>query len=460
MGLLIRGGEIVTGSARFCGDIWCEGETITRIGQGLEVPPGAEVIDAEGKFVFPGFIDPHTHIYLPFMGTYAKETYETGTIAALVGGTTTLFDMCCPAKGERPEDGYALWREKSRDSACCDYSFHMGVTRFDGDTKDQLRRIVDDGVQSFKVFLAYRGAFGVNDQELYGALHLARELGVLTCAHCENETLVAEAQAELLGRGMTGTEGHYLSRPPRVEAEGVHHLCSFAERTGAPVYIVHLSCQEALDEAIRARLRGVRVSVETLIQYLTLDRTMAEGPGFEGAKFVMSPPLRCRSNQEVLWNGLQQGLIQTVATDHAPFDFANQKTMGREDFTKIPNGIPALEDRVNLLYTYGVRRGRLDLHTFVEVASTNAAKLFHLFPRKGTIQPGSDADLVVYDPSYRGVISAKRHRMNVDYNAYEGWAVEGRPAVVTLRGQVMVRDGEFVGPKGQGRFLQRPRSEL
>ncbi len=459
MGLLIRGGDIVTGSARFRADIWCEGETISRIGPGLEAPPGAEVIDAEGKFVFPGFIDPHTHIYLPFMGTYAKESYETGTMAALVGGTTTIFDMCCPSKADRPEDGYALWREKSRELACCDYSFHMGVTRFDGDSAEQLRRIVADGVQSFKVFLAYRGAFGVNDEELYGALRLARELGVLTCAHCENETLVAEAQAELLARGITGPEGHYLSRPPRVEAEGVHHLATFAEMTGAPIYIVHLSCLEALEEAVRARLRGVRVSVETLIQYLTLDKTMAEGPGFEGAKYVMSPPLRDRANQDVLWNALRQGLVQTVATDHAPFDFADQKLMGRDDFTKIPNGIPALEDRINLLYTYGVRRGRMDLHTFVEVASTNAAKLFNLFPRKGTIQPGADADLVVYDPSYRGVISARTQKMNVDYNAYEGWFIEGRPAVVTLRGRVMVRDGGFVGPKGQGRFLQRPRSE-
>ncbi|MFQ3670142.1 MAG: dihydropyrimidinase [Verrucomicrobiia bacterium] len=459
MALFIRGGEIVTGTSRFRGDIWCEGETITRIGSSLEPPPGAEIIEADGKFVFPGFIDPHTHIYLPFMGTYAKESYETGTIAALIGGTTTIFDMCCPAKSDRPEDGYALWREKSRDLACCDYSFHMGVTRFDGDTPEQLRRIVADGVQSFKVFLAYRGAFGVDDRELYHALHLARELGVLTCAHCENETLVAEAQADLLARGITGPEGHYLSRPPRVEAEGVQHLMSFAEMVGAPVYIVHLSCLEALEEALRARIRGVQVSVETLIQYLTLDKTLAEGPGFEGAKFVMSPPLRCRSNQEVLWNALRQGLIQTVGTDHAPFDFADQKPMGRDDFTKIPNGIPALEDRINLLYTYGVRRGKIDLHTLVNVASTNAAKLFNLFPRKGTIQPGADADLVIYDPAYRGEISAKTHHMNVDYNAYEGWFIEGRPSVVTLRGQIMVRDGQFIGTKGRGKFLQRPRFE-
>lgn len=459
MGLLIRGGEIVTGGSRFRADIWCEGETITRIGPGLEAPPDAEVVEADGKFVFPGFIDPHTHIYLPFMGTYAKESYETGTVAALVGGTTTIFDMCCPSKGDQPADGYALWREKARGLACCDYSIHMGVTRFDGDAPEQLRRIVEDGVQSFKVFLAYRGALGVDDRELFGALKLARELGVLTCAHCENETLVAELQQGLLARGITGPEGHYMSRPPRVEAEGVAHLISFAELTGAAVYIVHLSCEEALDEALRGRARGVRVSVETLIQYLTLDKTMAEGPGFEGAKYVMSPPLRCRSNQEVLWNGLRQGLVQTVATDHAPFDFEGQKTMGQGDFTKIPNGIPAVEDRINLLYTYGVRRGKIDLQTMVEVGSTNAAKLFNLFPRKGTIQPGADADLVVYDPSYRGEISAKTHQMNVDYNAFEGWFIEGRPAVVTVRGEVMVREGKFVGRKGQGRFLARPRGE-
>jgi dihydropyrimidinase len=456
MGLLIKNGEIVTADSRYVADIWCAGETITRIDRDLEAPPGAEVIDASGKQVFPGFIDPHTHIYLPFMGTYAKDTYETGTRAALIGGTTTLFDMCCPARSMDAAEGFATWRAEAAGRAACDYTFHMGVTKFDSAAEAQLRAIVAAGVQSFKIFLAYKGAFGIDDSELYQTLRLARELGVVVTAHCENETLVAERQKELLAAGVTGPEGHHDSRPPRVEAEGVHHLMTFAGLTDASVYIVHLSCQEALEEALRARLRGVDVRVETLIQYLTLDKTFAERPDFEGAKYVMSPPLRDRANQDVLWHALRHGLIDTVGTDHAPFDFAGQKPMGRDDFTKIPNGIPALEDRVNLLYTYGVKRGRLDLHTFVRVASTNAAKIFGLFPRKGTIQPGADADLVIYDPDYRGTLSAATQTMNIDYNAFEDWPIEGRPAVVTMRGEVAVRDGTFVGTPGRGQFLQRP----
>jgi len=259
----------------------------------------------------------------------------------------------------------------------------------------------------------------------------------------------------LLAAGLTGPEQHHESRPPTVEAEGVHHLMTFAELTGAHVYIVHLSCDEALREALRARHRGVNVSIETLIQYLVLDKEDAARPEFEGAKFVMSPPLRDKSNQPVLWNGLASGEIQTVATDHAPFDFKTQKPMGRDDFTKIPNGIPSLEDRVNLLYTHGVKTGKLDLHTFVNVASTNAAKTFGLFPRKGAIQIGADADLVVYDPEYRGKISAKTQQMNVDYSAFEGWEIEGRPDLVTVRGEVAVRDGKFVGTIGRGKMLQR-----
>lgn len=459
MGLLIQNGEIVTGSSRFVADIWCEDETITRIDRDISPPPGAEVVDASGKFVFPGFIDPHTHIYLPFMGTFSKDTYATGTQAAVVGGTTTIFDMCCPSRAEEPADAFATWRAQAEGKACCDYSFHMGVTKFHDGTEAQLRRIVESGVQSFKVFLAYKGAFGIDDSELFRTLSLARSLRVVTTAHCENETLVAELQKLLLAAGKTGPEWHHESRPPRVEAEGVQHLMTFAELTGAPVYIVHLSCREALEEALRARLRGVDVRVETLIQYLMLDKTFAEQPDFEGAKFVMSPPLRSRHNQTVLWNALRQGLVDTVGTDHAPFDFETQKPMGLSDFTKIPNGIPSLEDRITLLYTHGVRTGLLDLHTFVNIASTNAAKIFGLFPKKGTIQPGSDADLVVFDPAYRGTISAASQTSAVDYSAFEGWEIHGRPSVVTVRGQIAARDGHFTGSPGRGKFLQRPRAQ-
>ena len=455
MPLLIKNGEIVTASERYVADVFCEGETITRIDRGIEAPPGAEVIDAKGKFVFPGFIDPHVHIYLPFMGTFAKDTYETASRAALVGGTTTLIEMCCPSRKEDALESFELWMSKAVGKSACDFTFHMGVSKFDETTEKQLREIVERGISSFKVFLAYKGAFGVDDTELYRTLKLAKELGVIVTAHCENETLIAELQTELLAAGKTGPGSHYESRPPRVEAEGVHHLMSFAEATGAEIYIVHLSCKEALDEAIAARQRGVRVSVETLVQYLTLDKTYADKPKFEGAKYVMSPPLRDKNNQQVLWNGLRDGLVQTVATDHCPFDFKTQKVMGKNDFTKIPNGIPSLEDRVNVLYTYGVKAGKIDLHTFVNCASTQAAKTFNLFPRKGTIQIGADADVVVFDPKYRGKISAKTQEVNVDYNVFEGWKIEGRPAVVTVRGEVAVRDGKFVGTIGRGKFLKR-----
>lgn len=455
MALLIKNGEIVTPDARYVADILCEDETISRVAPNLDAPTGAEVIDAAGKYVFPGFIDPHTHIYLPFMGTYSKDTYETASQAALVGGTTTIFDMCCPSRAEEPMAGFETWSSKAEGRSACDYSFHMGVTKFDGGSEAQLREIVAKGVQSFKIFLAYKGAFGIDDGELYRALKLAKELGVVVCAHCENETLVAERQKELLAEGITGPEGHYLSRPPEVEAEGVHHLMTFAQLTGASIYIVHTSCVEAVREAVAARLKGVDVAIETLIQYLVLDRTHAERDGFEASKYVMSPPLRDASNQEFLWNALRSGVVQTVATDHAPFDFEGQKPMGRDDFTKIPNGIPSLEERVNLLYTHGVCEGRIDLQTFVAVGSTNAAKKFGLFPRKGAIQPGADADLVIYDPRYRGVLSKATQTHAVDYNAFEGWEIRGRPAVVTVRGEVAVRDGKFVGTIGRGQFLKR-----
>jgi dihydropyrimidinase len=455
MPLLIKNGEIVTASERYKADVYCEDETITRIDRDLSAPPGATVVDASGKFVFPGFIDPHVHIYLPFMGTFSKDTYETGSKAAIVGGTTTLIEMCCPARRDDALKGFELWMSQAVGKSACDFSFHMGVTKFDATTEGQLHEIVGTGISSFKIFLAYKGAFGVDDTELYRTLALAKKLGVIVTAHCENETLVAERSAELLAAGKTDPGQHHESRPPLVEAEGVHHLMTFAQLTGAATYIVHLSCREALAEAIAARQRGVRVGVETLIQYLLLDKTYAERPEFDGAKYVMSPPLRDARNQEILWKGLRDGLVNTVATDHAPFDFSKQKVMGKDDFTKIPNGIPSLEERINLLYTYGVKTGRIDLHTFVNAASTQVAKLFSLFPRKGTIQPGADADLVVYDADYRGTISAKTQLMNVDYSAFEGWKIEGRPSVVTVRGQIAARDGQFTGTIGRGNFLKR-----
>src|SRR5437867_1232275 len=408
MSLLIKNGRIVTASENYVADIFCENETVTRIGTGLDAPPGATVIDAAGKYVFPGFIDPHVHIYLPFMGTFAKDTHETASKAGLVGGTTTYIEMVCQSNAQQPlADGFELWNGKAAGKSACDYTFHQSVTRLDKECEGQLTEIVKSGIASFKIFLAYKGAFGISDEELYHTMRLAKKLGVIVTAHCENADLVLELQKKLLAEGKTGPEWHYWSRPPRVEAEGVHHLTTLAEMNTTHVYTVHTSCEESVSEALVAKTRGVNIWVETLIQYLVLDNTLTALPNFEGSKFVMSPPLRDKRNQPYLWNGLRAGIISTVATDHAPFDFKDQKPMGKDDFTKIPNGIPSLEDRINVLYTHDLCEGRLDLNQFVDVASTQAAKLFGLFPRKGTIAVGSDADLVVYDPNYRGKISVK-----------------------------------------------------
>src|SRR5271165_5466987 len=459
MSLLIRGGEIVTPDARYKAEIYVEDQTVARIGTDLSVPPGTEIIDATGKWIFPGFIDPHVHIYLPFMATFAKDTHETGSIAALIGGTTTYIEMCCPNRNDDALEGYELWKSKAAGNSACDYAFHMSVTKFVKETESQLRQIVEDGTSSFKIFLAYKNFFGVDDGEMYQTLELAKRLGVITTAHCENAELVARLQQKLLAEGKTGPEWHEPSRPESVEAEGTGRFATFLENTGATGYVVHLSCEKALQAALAARSRDVKIHVESVLPHFLLDKTYAERPGVEGMKHVMSPPLRAKHNQAALWNALAAGSIDTVGTDHCPFD-TQQKLLGKDSFLTIPNGIPGIEDRVNLLYTHGVERGRLDLHRFIDVASTRAAKLFGLFPSKGTIAVGSDADLVVYNTNYRGVVTAKTQQVNCDYNAFEGMEIAGRPSVVTVRGKVQVRDGKFVGERGRGKMLKRQPTHL
>ncbi len=456
MPLLIKNGTIVTASDHYVADIYCESDTITKIGIDLSTPENTDVIDATGKYVFPGFIDPHVHIYLPFMGTFAKDDYASGSRAALVGGTTTLIEMCCPSRGENALEAFELWKSKADGVSACDYTFHMGISKFDSQGESELREIVKRGISSFKVFLAYKGFFGVDDDELYQTLKLAKELGVIVTAHCENETLVARKQQELLAAGMTGPQWHEPSRPAVVEASGVEHLLRFAEITDASVYIVHTSCKEAVDAALAGRRRGIKVWIETVAPYLVFDDTYAQLPNFEGAKYVMSPPIRSKRHQDYLWELLAQGEIDTVATDHAPFDYKGQKEMGRSNFTLIPNGIPSVEHRIDVLYSYGFCKGKISLNRLVECGSTNAAKLFGLFPRKGTIAVGSDADLVIYNPDYRGEISAKTHQMATDYSAFEGWPVQGRAEYVTVRGKIQVSHGKFIGQLGHGQFLSRP----
>jgi dihydropyrimidinase len=454
MGLLIRGGEIVTPDSRYKAEIYVEDQTITTIGRDLSVPPGTEILDATGKWVFPGFIDPHVHIYLPFMATFAKDTHETASVAALIGGTTTFIEMCCPSRSEDALAGYHSWKEKAEGKSACDYAFHMTVSRFDPNTETQLREIVRDGTTSFKIFLSYKNFFGVDDGEMYQTLTLAKELGVIVAAHCENAELVGRLQQALLAKGKTGPEWHEPSRPESVESEGTARFATFLENTGACGYVVHLSCQPALKAAIDAKTRGVRLSIEVVLPHLLLDKTSAERAGLAGMQYVMSPPLRDQRNQPALWSALASGLIDAVGTDHCPFD-NEQKLLGRDAFTQIPNGIPGIEERVSLMYTYGVNRGRMDLHRFVDALSTRPAKLFGLFPRKGTIAVGSDADLVIFDSTYRGVISARTQHINSDYSGFEGFVVEGRPTVVTVRGKIQVRDGSFVGERGRGQLLRR-----
>jgi dihydropyrimidinase len=461
MALLIRGGRIITATDDFVADIFCAGETITRLAPELDVatlgvdPTELEIIEAGGRYVFPGFIDPHVHIYLPFMGTYAADDYESASRAALAGGTTTLIEMICPGPADQPWEAFELWKSKADGIASVDFTFHMSVVRFEPQVRDQFRKIVAAGIPSFKVFLAYKGALDLSDEDLFATMKLARDLGVIVTAHCENAAVVDAMQRDLLEQGRTGPEWHGPSRPPAVEALGVNHICSFAALTGAHVYTVHTSCEEAVREALHARDRGVDVWVEAVAPHLVLDESYACRPDFEGAKYVMSPPLRARHNQDALWAALESRAVSTIGTDHAPFRFADQKTMGRDAFTRIPNGIPTVQERIDLVHTYGVARGRMSLQTMVDACSTQPAQIFGLYPRKGAIQVGSDADLVVYDPDYRGVFSQGSSYSRADYSAYEGWERIGRPAVVTVRGQIQAFDGEFVGTPGRGVFLER-----
>jgi len=470
MSILIRNATVVTAGEEYVADVLCTDGTITEIGKDI-TDLEAEEIDGTGKYLFPGFIDPHVHIYLPFMGTFSKDDYVSASKAALMGGTTTMIEMCCPSRSDDPIEAIQLWKSKAAGISSCDYTFHMGVTRFDDTTEASLRRIVaEEKITSLKVFLAYKGALGIEDDELFKTLTFAAENKLVVTVHCENAELVAAIQRKLVAEGKTGPEWHEPSRPIAVEAEGCHHLMTFAEMTGAEVYVVHTSCIPAVEAITAARARGVRAHIETVASYLTLDSSYAELPDFEGAKYVMSPPLRAKEHGDFLWEKIADGTINTVGTDHAPFDFKTQKHMGHPvecvdaemkptgkpgNFTLIPNGIPSVEERVKLLYTEGVCEGKIDLRTLVKCASTNAAKIFGLYPRKGAIEVGSDADLVLWDPGYRGKISVETHSMATDYSAFEGREIKGRAELVTVRGQVLVRDGEWQGKGGEGEFLER-----
>jgi dihydropyrimidinase len=457
MSLLIKNGRVITAVDDYRADIFIQDEIVTVIGKELSIPAD-RVIDASGKLVIPGGIDPHTHLDMPFGGTTSADDFETGTRAAAFGGTTTIIDFAIQTKGRSTLEGLEAWHAKAEGKTAVDYGFHMIVTDMADERLGEMRRLADEGVTSYKLFMAYPGVLYVDDGTIFRAMRKAGEDGTVVCMHAENGIVIDEIVKRARQEGKTAPKWHALTRPTRMEAEGVHRAIAIAEVAKVPVYIVHLSSSDALEEVTRARNRGVAAFAETCPQYLFLDHSYYEQDGFEGAKYVMTPALRERWNQDKLWRGLQFGDLMSVSTDHCPFCFKDQKQLGVDDFTKIPNGAPGVENRMSLVYNGGVHQRRISLNKFVELTSTAAAKMFGLFPKKGTIAVGSDADIVIFDPARTetiGVGNPCTHHMRVDYNAYEGVTVTGFSETVISRGKVVVDSGTYHGRKGDGRFLKR-----
>jgi dihydropyrimidinase len=454
MKTVIRNGRIVTAVDDYNADILIDGEQIAMIARKIDAEAD-RVIDAKGRLVIPGGIDPHTHMELPFGGTAASDTFETGTRAAAFGGTTTIIDFAVQYKGQALAEALDAWHKKADGKTSIDYGFHLICTDLPDERLPEMKRCVDEGVSSFKLFMAYPGVFLVDDATIYKAMMTAGEKGGLICMHAENGVVIDAIVKRAIAEGKTAPKYHALTRPTKAEAEGVHRAIALAEIAETPVYIVHLSCDDALQEVTRARDNGVPAYAETCPQYLFLDYSVYEKPGFEGAKYVMTPPIREKWNQDKLWRGLQMNDLQVVSTDHCPFCFKEQKELGKNDFSKIPNGGPGVEHRMSLVYNGGVASGRINVNRFVEITSTSAAKIFGLFPKKGTIAVGSDADIVIFDPNEEMTISAKTHHMNVDYSAYEGMKVKGVTKTVLSRGRVVIDEGKYTGKPGQGQFLKR-----
>ena len=460
MRTLITNGTVVTADASYRADVLVDGETIAAIGGDLLAAGTAadETINARGKYLIPGAIDVHTHMELPFGGTSAKDTFETGTRAAAFGGTTCIVDFAVQTRGKSLRDGLDTWHAKAEGNAVVDYGFHMIMSDVNDATLAEMDQLVGEGVPDFKLFTAYPGVFFSDDGAIFRAMLRTRENGGLIMMHAENGLAIDIVAANEVAAGHTDPYYHGVARYPIFEGEATNRVIRLAEAAGVPVYIVHLSARDALNEVREARDRGAMAFAETCPQYLFLSLDDM-GDGFNGAKFVCSPPLRPRDHWEDLWTGLIKDDLQVVSTDHCPFDFHGQKELGREDFRKVPNGLPGVEDRVDLLHDGGVVGGRLTRERWVEVISTAPARLFGMYPQKGTIAAGSDADIVIYDPHRKRTISAKTHHMDVDYSCYEGREVQGASDIVFSRGRVVVRDGTFAGEKGHGKFVKRSRAD-
>ncbi len=453
MSLLITGGTVVTASDLYQGDVLIEGERISTIGTALAMPAD-RVIDARGKYLFPGGIDVHTHLDMPFGGATSADDFESGTIAAAHGGTTTVVDFAIQYKGQTLHHAWETWMEKAQGKAAIDYGFHMIITDLSDQVEQEMDALVRPGVTSFKLFMAYPGVFMLDDASIFKALLRTGKNGGTICMHAENGGVIDVLVQRALAAGKTAPKYHALTRPARAEAEATHRAIALAEMADVPIYIVHLSAAEALEMVTEARDRGLHAHAETCPQYLFLSYDNYEEPGFEGSKYVMSPPLRARETQDTLWRGLAFNDLQVISTDHCPFCM-KEKQLGAGDFSKIPNGAPGIETRMSLVYDGGVRQGRISLNRFVELTSTSPAKIFGLFPRKGTIAPGSDADIVIFDPEKKVTLSAKTLHMNVDYNPYEGREVTGATETVISRGRVVIDGGAFTGRAGGGSFLKR-----
>jgi dihydropyrimidinase len=455
---LIRNGTIATASDLYRGDVLIENEKIACIGTSLSMEAD-RTIDAAGRYVLPGGIDVHTHLDMPFGGTTSADDFESGTIAAAHGGTTAVVDFAIQYRGQTLRHARDAWMKKAEGKAAIDYGFHMIVTELDGNVEDEMDALVREGISSFKLFMAYPGVFMLDDASIFRALLRTRENGGTICMHAENGGVIDVLVQKALARGERAPKYHALTRPARAEAEATHRAIALAEIAGVPIYIVHLSAAEALEMVTEARDRGLPAYAETCPQYLFLSYANYEEPGFAGAKYVMSPPLRAAGNEERLWRGLAGNDLQAISTDHCPFCMRGQKELGADDFSKIPNGAPGIETRMSLVWDGGVRAGRISIHRFVELTSTAPAKIFGLFPRKGTVAPGSDADLVIFDPEKKVTLSARTLHMKVDYNPYEGRSVTGAAETVLSRGRVIVENGKFTGRAGAGSFLKRsPRS--